>query len=94
MQKYIKEVFNDYNQNSNLIESEIENINLYKKTNKLQIKVVSSKQISLQEIEKFEDYLITRFKVSKASIDITYKDVNIEQSIEKDWNSIIKYIAK
>lgn len=31
MQKYIKEVFNDYNGNSNLIESEIENINLYKK---------------------------------------------------------------
>ena len=26
MQKYIKEVFNDYNINSNLIEAEIENI--------------------------------------------------------------------
>lgn len=94
MQKYIKEVFNDYNQNNNLIEAEIENINLYKKTNKLQIKVVASKQISLQEIENFEDYLITRFKVNKASIDISYKELDIEQTIEEDWNSIIKYIAK
>ena len=94
MQKYIKEVFNDYNQNNNLIEAEIENINLYKKTNKLQIKVVASKQISLQEIENFEDYLIARFKVNKASIDISYKELDIEQTIEEDWNSIIKYIAK
>ncbi len=93
--KYIKEVFNDYNQNNNLIETEIENINLYKKTNKLQIKVVSSKKISLQEIENFEDYLISRFKVSKVSIDISYEDdVDIEQCIEKDWNLIISYIAK
>ena len=32
MQKYIKEVFNDYNENNNIIDAEIENINLYKKT--------------------------------------------------------------
>ena len=30
MPKYIKEVFNDYGINNNLIEAEIENINLYK----------------------------------------------------------------
>ena len=53
MQKYIKEVFNDYNLENNLIDTKIENINLYKKTNKLQIKVVSSKQISIKEIESF-----------------------------------------
>ena len=34
MQKYVKEVFNDYNIENNLIDAEIENINLYKKTNK------------------------------------------------------------
>ncbi len=95
MQKYIKEVFNDYNINSNLIEAEIENINLYKKTNKLQVKVVSSKKISLQDIESFEDYLINRFKVTKAQIDISYSDdVTIEQDIEANWDNIIKYIAK
>ena len=30
MQKYIKEVFSDYNENNNLVNAEIGNINLYK----------------------------------------------------------------
>ena len=93
--KYIKEVFNDYNQNNNLIEAEIENINLYKKTNKLQVKVASFKKITLQEIESFEDFLINSFKVSKASIDINYyENLEIEQNISENWTNIIKYIAK
>ena len=94
MSKYIKEVFNDYNVDNNLIEAEIENINLYKKTNKLQIKVASSKEITLQDMESFEAYLINTFKVNKASIDISYKDIEIEQNIPDNWNNIIKYIAK
>ncbi len=92
--KYIKEVFNDYKEDNNLIDTEIENINLYKKTNKLQIKVVSNKRITLREIEDFENYLIKRFKVSKVSIDIVYNDLEIEQDISQNWNNIIEYIAK
>ena len=85
--KYIKEVFNDYNQNNNLIEAEIENINLYKKTNKLQVKIASFKQITLQEIESFEDFLINSFKVNKASIDINYYDnlENATKECEEGW---------
>lgn len=94
MQKYIKEVFNDYNENNNLINAVIENINLYKKTNKLQIKVASSSQINLQEIEGFENYLVKTFKVNKASIDVNYGDLQIEPKIENDWGNIIKYIGK
>ena len=95
MQKYIKEVFNDYNLENNLIDTKIENINLYKKTNKLQIKVVSSKQISIKEIESFEEYLVNRFRVIKAFIDINYEDgIIINSSIESDWKDIIRYIAK
>ncbi len=94
MQKYIKEVFSDYKENNGLINAEIENINLYKKTNKLQVKVVSSNQISLQEMQSFEDYLVDRFKVNKASLDITYKDVEIQQNLSENWNNIIRYISK
>ena len=84
MQKYIKEVFSDYNENNNLVNAEIENINLYKKTNKLQVKVVSSNRIELHEMQSFEDYLIRRFKVNKTSLDIKYKDVEIEQNIPEN----------
>jgi len=94
MQKYIKDVFGDFNTNSCLIDAEIENINLFKKTNKLQVSIISNKQINLYEIENFEDYLINRFKVSKASLDISYKDADINFNIDNDWNSIIKYIGK
>ena len=92
--KYIKEVFSDYNENNHLINAEIENINLYKKINKLQVKVVSSEAINLQEIQSFEDYLVGRFKVNKASLDITYKDVEMAQDIPENWNNIINYISK
>ena len=94
MQKYIKEVFNDYNENNNIINAEIENINLYKKTNKLQVKIASDKEIKLKEIDSFEEYLVNRFKVDKASLDIQYNNVNIEQNIDKEWTDIINYIAK
>ena len=92
--KYIKEVFNDFDSNCNLIDAEIENINLYKKLNKLQIKVVSSKPISLQDIELFENYLVNVFKVGKVSIDIGYSDLEIDQNISENWNNILRYIAK
>ncbi len=93
--KYIKEVFGDYKENSNLIEAELDNINLYKKTNKLQVKIISSKQILLNEIENFEDFLINRFKVNKASVDITYtNNTEINQNISENWKSIIKNIGK
>lgn len=94
MQKYIKDVFGDYNEKNNLIDAVIENINLYKKTNKLQIKVASSNQINLQEMESFEEYLIKTFKVNKASIDINYGDLSIEPKLDSDWQNIIKYIGK
>lgn len=92
--KYIKEVFGDYTLDSNLIEAELENINLYKKTNKLQVKIISSKSILLNEIENFEDFLINRFNVNKASVDITYNNVEIDQNISENWENIIKYIGK
>ena len=94
MQKYIKEVFSDYKENNNLIDAEIENINLYKKLNKLQVKVVSLKAINLQEIQSFENYLIDRFKVNKASLDINYKDVEINQNLLENWENVINFIAK
>ena len=94
MQKYIKEVFSDYNIKNNIIDAEIDNINLYKKTNKLQVKVFSNNQINIGEIESFEKYLVGRFKVSKASLDISYRDVEIEQNIPENWNNILNYIAK
>ena len=94
MQKYIKEVFEDYNKQSNIIDAQIENINLYKKNNKLQIEIASLKPINLIEIEDFENYLVDRFKVSKAIISVNYGETIIPQTLKEDWENIINYVAK
>ena len=39
MDKYIKEVFKDFEINSNIVDAQIENINLYKKLNILQVDI-------------------------------------------------------
>ena len=94
MQKSVKDVFGDFKCSSNLIEAEIENVNLFKKTNRLQVRIMSNKQINLNEIDGFEDYLINRFKVSKASLDIDYKDAKIDFDLDSNWDNIITYIGK
>ena len=78
MQKYIKEVFCDYTNQNAIVDAQLENINLYKKTNKLQINIAASKAINIAEIEDFENYLVKRFQVSKAMIDVNYGDTVID----------------
>ncbi len=94
MAKYIKDVFSDYTVDNHLIDAEIKNVNLYKKTNKLQISILSSKPIALADMESFENYVIKRFKVAKVMVDIEYQNVEMEQNIEKEWQNIVNYIAK
>ena len=94
MQKYIKEVFEDYKEQNNIVDAQIENINLYKKTNRLQINIASLKTINLTEIEDFENYLVNRFKVSKAIISVNYGETYIPQTLKEDWENIINYVAK
>ncbi len=93
MDKYIKEVFKDFEVGSNISEAQIENINLYKKLNKLQVDVISNKPITIDEIGLFENYLQNRFDIEKALTNIKYKDVQIEQNIEENWNNIISYVT-
>ena len=52
--KYIKDIFNDYNIDNNIASSEVENVTLYKKSNKLQVNIASANQIKLNEIASFE----------------------------------------
>lgn len=94
MQKYIKEVFCDYTNQNSIVDAQLENINLYKKTNKLQINIAASKAINIAEIEDFENYLVKRFQVSKAMIDVNYGDTVINGDLNKDWQHIINYVSK
>lgn len=95
MQKYIKEVFGDYHIENNLVESKIENINLYKKTNKLQLEVLADKKINIGDISSFEDFLCGKFNVAKTLIDVKYSEnAQIDQDLNTEWKNIVMYIAK
>ena len=94
MSKYIRDVFNDYKNNNNLLDAVVENVTLYKKHNKLNIIIASEKQIRLSEIVSFEDYLMNRFSLDNARVEIRYENVEIEPTVSRDWPNIISYIAR
>ncbi len=94
MEKCINEVFKDFDVNSNISKAQIENINLYKKLNKLQIDITSDKPITIDEIGNFENYLQNKFNINKALTNIKYKDVEIEPNISENWSNIVSYITQ
>lgn len=91
--KTVREIFNDYDKTSIISESKIEKINLFKKTNKLEIDLKTNKYINTKELLNFEEYLKTRFMIENIEIDIKYEE-NVEiPQIEKTWKDIIEYMA-
>ncbi len=93
MEKTIKEIFKDYDSNSfSLNESRIKLINLFKKTNKLELILQAEKFIQIEDLYKFEQYLQKRFSIFDANIKVEYK-TPLEIDIEKEWPLIICYMA-
>ena len=73
--KMIKNVFVDYSSNSFAFSNaEIENVNLYRKTNRLEMFLKIDNYIDINEISNFEKYAIKRFNVSGVDLKIHLKD--------------------
>ncbi len=94
MQREVKEIFKDYLELNNIQDSIFENANLFKKSNKLEIYLTSKKQINIEELESFENFLVNKFAVNKAIINISYDNAEIKETIEEDWENLIKYMCK
>ena len=93
MEKTIKEIFKDYNSESfSLNAGRIKSINLFKKTNKLELIITADEFIKIEDIYKFEQYLKQRFNIFEASIKVEYtKEIDVD--LQKEWNLIICYMA-
>ncbi len=93
MTKVIKDVFQDYKKDGAILEAEITKMNLYKKSNKLEIDITSQNQIKINELNDFESYLSTRFLIKIIDLSVKYENGDFECDLNNDWKDVIKYIA-
>ena len=87
MANTIGETFKDYISESNILNCEVKNINLYKKSKKLEIELETEKGIGIGELGDFEEYLKNKFDVSKVITNVKYKVKIKESSGEKTESS-------
>ena len=94
MAKVIKDVFEDYKRENNIVNATITKMNLYKKSNKLELNIESQNQLIVDELADFESYLISRFLIKTIEITVSYsKDIELKQTMQDDWKKIMKYIS-
>ena len=93
MEKTIKEIFKDYDSNSfSLNAGKIKSINLFKKTNKLELIITADEFIKIEDIYSFEQYLKKRFNIFEVNIKVEYNN-KINVDLQNEWNLIICYMA-
>lgn len=91
--KMVKEIFKDFNFNSfELSDAIILNVNLYKKTAKMQLDLQTSKIIKLKELIDFEKYIEDRFFIKQVVITIKY-DEKIDVNFQDEWKDLYEYIS-
>lgn len=92
VEKYLKEIFKDFNFNSNILNSKIQCINLYKKTNRLEIKIKIDKPVKIKDIGAFEKYLIKRFLLKEIVVKVEYEK-ELENDFISQWEDILDYLS-
>ena len=92
--KVIKDVFTDYNKESNILDMRIKQISLFKKTNVLELSLDSDKNITARELYEFETYLKSRFGVSDVITNINYSNIISIDNITDEWDKISCYLIR
>ena len=87
-----KEIFKDYKEENCILETVVENVNLFKKSNILEVNLSSENKISIRDLFSFEMYLKKRFNLNGIKLNINYIK-QIEFDLESDWEDIIKYVV-
>ena len=91
--KKVHEIFKDYNKDAIINACEIEKISLFKKINKLEMKLIGEQYIKVKELLEFENYLKVRFNIENVELHISYSEETEIPSIETSWKSIVEYMA-
>ena len=89
----VKEIFSDYQARANIIEAEILNLDVIKKTNTLGITIKSDEYIEVKEIWYFEKFLLERFGFKNIDMRIQYLEGVQLKRVDDEWRNIICYMA-
>ena len=95
--KEVKVVFSDYSADSfALADALIAKVNLYKKTNVMEIFLNAKELISINELQKFKKYVIKRFNLRDVILRITtsIEDSEICKFINNEWKDILAYLSQ
>ena len=91
--KKVSEVFSDYKQESNITNATIQQMNLIKKVNVLEMKISSDEYLELKDLWFFEQFLRERFQFANVDVKIQYSDQVKINFIEKEWKNLIAYMV-
>ena len=91
--KKIKDIFVDYKADTNILNCEIKNINIFKKTNKIILEIHSEENIKLKELVDFEKYLKNRFLIEFVDTIIEYNQDVVLPNLEEEWKIVAAYMA-
>ena len=91
--KKVEEIFSDYKTSSNIKYAQIQNLNILKKTNTLQVILFFDEYIEIKEIWYFENFLKKRFHFEQIDIKINYHEKVETKSIPAEWRNIIAYMS-
>ncbi len=91
--KTVGDIFSDFHMENNLKNAIVSKINLFKKSNRLEIDLLSLEYIKLDNLVEFESYLKDRFMIEEIETVIKYDDNVVIPQIQDEWQSVIKYIS-
>ncbi len=99
--KTVKDVFKDYNSSSlALSEAKVLCVNIYKKTNTLELNLKANSSILIKDLIDFEKYLEKRFgfknietKIEQTANENTDNKEDIDEKIQSEWQEILDYMA-
>lgn len=80
--KKVKDVFKDYEAKGNILECEIANVSIFKKSNKLVIDLKSTNKIQIGEKLAFEFYLKSKFRVQEVEINIDVHETKTQKAVK------------
>lgn len=91
--KKVGEIFSDYTSYETIKQAKIQNMNLYRKTNKLSITLLTDSFFSIKELMDFETYLKKRFQIQEVWTAICYTKQAVLPEIQDEWNDILTFLA-